>query len=119
MSYEKPLVALAAPILPGGLHPNVAPEKCPRPYGTYTEIVSPSEKTLDGNVPIQNSIVQIDVWAPTYAQAKACGEALATAIEDASEASPLEAVQLSRRGRFDNDTRLHGFMYEFSFWYHD
>lgn len=119
MSYEKPLVALTKPILPGGLHPNVAPEKCPRPYGVFTEIVSPTEKTLDGNVPIQNSIVQIDIWAPTYAQAKACGESMEAAIKAANEADTLTAVQLSRRGRFDAETRLHGFMYEFSFWYHD
>lgn len=115
---EVSLVQLAAPILAGGLHPNVAPQGCQKPYGVYSEVVSPTENTLSDGVPIQQSIFQIDVWAPSYAAAKAAGEGLSDAISQAFDNDVLTGVQRSRRGRYDPDTKLHGFTYEFSFWYH-
>lgn len=141
---EETLVILAAPILAGGMHPNVAPQGCSRPYGVYTEIVSPTENTLSDGVPIQQSVLQIDIWDLTYAGAKAAGEALVAALAAESakvlgfwpDADPslgldftaatyqvaapdaVSCIQRSRRSRFDGDAKLHGFTYEFSFWYH-
>jgi len=118
MSVEQTLVALAAPLLAGGLHPNGAPQNGARPYGVYTNVVSPAHNTLSDGIPIQQDIFQIDVWAETYEGAFTAGNALAGALQAAFEAGTLTGVQRSRRGRYDTETGLHGFLYEFSFWHH-
>ena len=41
----------------------------------------------------------------------------AAAVQAAFEAGNLAGVQRSRRGRYDAETGLHGFTYEFSFWH--
>jgi hypothetical protein len=40
------------------------------------------------------------------------------AIAAAFTAGTLAGIQRSRRGVYEADTALHGFIYEFSFWYH-
>ena len=118
MSIEQTLVTLAAPYLAGGLHPNVAPQNGARPYGVYTSVVSPTQNTLSDGVRIQQDIFQVDVWDVTYQGALAAGEGLAAALQAAFDAGTISGVQRSRRGRYDPEARLHGFVYEFSFWYH-
>ncbi|MCP5231084.1 MAG: DUF3168 domain-containing protein [Zoogloeaceae bacterium] len=117
MTIEPTLVTMAAPCLAGGLHPNVAPQNAARPYGVYTAIVSPTLNTLSDGVPIHQDIVQIDVWDVTYAGALAAGEAFAAAVQAAFDTGTLTGIQRSRRGRYDAESQLHGFTYEFSFWY--
>ncbi|MCM8580278.1 DUF3168 domain-containing protein [Accumulibacter sp.] len=117
MSLEQMLVAMAAPLLAGGLHPNGAPQNGARPYGVYTNVVSPTHNTLSDGVPIQQDIVQIDVWADTYEGALTAGNTFAAAVQAAFQAGNLAGVQRSRRGRYDAETGLHGFTYEFSFWH--
>ena len=118
MTLEQTLVALATPILAGGLHPNCAPQHGARPYGVYTNVVSPTHNTLSDGMPIQQDIFQIDVWADTYQDALAVGNAFAAALQAAFDTGTITGVQRSRRGRYDAETGLHGFLYEFSFWYH-
>ena len=118
MSIEQTLVTLAAPFLPGGLHPNVAPQNSARPYGVYTSIVSPTGNTLSDGVPINQDILQVDVWDVSYQGALTTGNAFAAALQAAFDAGTLTGVQRSRRGRYDPEAKLHGFTYEFSFWYH-
>ena len=117
MSIEQTLVTMAAPHLAGGLHPNIAPQNGARPYGVYTNVVSPTHNTLSDGVPIQQDIVQIDVWADTYEGALTAGNTFAAAVQAAFEAGNLAGVQRSRRGRYDAETGQHGFTYEFSFWH--
>ena len=117
MSIEQTLVTMAAPILAGSLHPNCAPQHGARPYGVYTNVVSPTHNTLSDGVPIQQDIFQVDVWHDTYQGALAAGNAFAAALQAAFDAGTLAGVQRSRRGRYDPETGLHGFLYEFSFWH--
>lgn len=118
MTIEQTLVAMAAPLLAGGLHPNLAPQNCARPYGVYTNVVSPTHNTLSDGVPIQQDIFQVDVWDATYQRALAAGNTFAAALQDAFDAGTITGVQRSRRGRYDAETGLHGFLYEFSFWHY-
>ena len=115
---EPTLVSLAAPILAGGLNAQVAPQNCARPYGVYQEIASPTLNTLSDGVPIQQSLMQIDVYDVTYSGARTSGDALAAAIQAAFDAGTLAGVQRIRRSFFEPDTRLHRILYEYSFWYH-
>jgi len=118
MSIEQTLVTMAAPHLAGGLHPNIAPQNGARPYGVYTHIVSPTQNTLSDGVPINHDIFQVDVWDATYQGALAAGDAFAAALQAAFDAGTITGVQRNRRGRYDAETGLHGFIYEFSFWHH-
>jgi len=99
MSLEQMLVAMAAPLLAGGLHPNGAPQNGARPYGVYTNVVSPTHNTLSDGVPIQQDIVQIDVWADTYEGALTAGNTFAAAVQaaDPAPADPLRAVLLESK----------------------
>ncbi len=118
MSLEQTLVTMAAPILAGGLHPNLAPQNGARPYGVYTLVVSPTQNTLSDGQTIQQDIFQVDVWDETYQGALAGGNAFAAALQAAFDTGTITGNQRSRRGRYDAETGLHGFTYEFSFWYH-
>ncbi|MCM8596651.1 DUF3168 domain-containing protein [Accumulibacter sp.] len=113
---EPTLVALAAPLLAGGLHPNVAPPQVATPYGVYQVVVSLTHNTLSDGVPIAHDLIQIGVWEGTYAGALAAGSALAAALQAAFDLGTLTGVQRSRQGRYDPETALHGFLYEYSFW---
>lgn len=118
MTIEQTLVAIAAPLLEGGLHPNIAPQNGARPYGVYTLIVSPAHNTLSDGVTIQQDLFQVNIWDETYQGALAVGNAFSAALQDAFEAGTISGIQRSRLGRYDQETGLHGFTYEFSFWYH-
>jgi len=118
MSIEQTLVAMAAPYLAGGLHPNVAPQNCARPYGVYSVVVSQTNNTLSDGVTINQDIFQVDVWDVTYQGALAAGEPFAAAMQAAFDAGTFTGIQRSRRGRYDADSKLHSFLYEFSIWYH-
>lgn len=118
MTIEQTIVAMAAPYLAGGLHPNVAPQNCARPYGVYAVVVSQTNNTLSDGVTINQDILHVDVWDVTYQGARAAGEAFADAMQSAFDAGTITGIQRSRSGRYDADTKLHGFMYEFSIWYH-
>ena len=115
---ETTLVAIAAPLLAGGLNALVAPQNCARPYGVYTEIASPTSNTLADGVPIQQSILQIDIYDATFLGARTAGDALADAIQSAYDAGMLSGVQHSRRSLYEPETKLYRILYEFSFWYH-
>ncbi|MCQ1549646.1 MAG: DUF3168 domain-containing protein [Candidatus Accumulibacter phosphatis] len=95
----------------------MAPQNGARPYGVYTLIVSPAHNTLSDGVTIQQDLFQVDVWAETYQGALAVGNALSAALQAAFDAGTIAGVQRSRRGRYDAETGLHGFLYEFSFWH--
>lgn len=118
MILEQTLVAVLAEALPGTLFPQIAPDSQPTPYGIYQEIASPTENTLDNTIPIQQSILQIDIYDRTYAGVKATGSAVEAAIQAAFLAGTLVGIQHTRRSLYEPDVKLHRLMYEFSFWYH-
>jgi hypothetical protein len=118
MTIEEQLTALLSPLLPGGLHPHIAPQNSVTPYAIYQEIISPTENTLSDGVPIQQSVMQIDVYDKTYPLVKTASNTLETAMQAAFAAGTLAGVQRSRRSLYEPDPKLHRIMYEFSLWYH-
>jgi hypothetical protein len=108
--------------VPSGAGRRTAPQRRPaagRPAlrRLYERGEPDAQHALDG-VPIQQDIVQVDVWDVTYQGALTAGDAFAAALQAAFDAGTIAGVQRSRRGRYDAEARLHGFMYEFSFWSH-
>lgn len=116
---EQELVALAAPVLPGGLRFNVAPPDVQTPFGVLTTVVSPAHNTLADGMTIGQTVLQIAIWDTSYISAVSAGKALSDAIEAAFADGLLAGVQRYRIGSYDKDTLLHGVIYEYSFWYHE
>lgn len=114
---EQTLVSLAAIPLGGRLYPEVAPDNPICPYGVYSEIISPTNNTLADGPLINQSLIQIDIWDKTAAGRSVAGEALAAQIAQAFNNGTLQGVQHARKSRYDPDTKLYGYIYEYSFWY--
>lgn len=115
---EATLFGVVNPLVAGGMHYNLASQGAVRPYCVCTEIVCLSQNTLSDGQPIQNSLYQITVWDTSYLGARTVGDAISSAMASAFSAGTLSGVQRSRRGVYESDTALHGFVYEFSLWYH-
>lgn len=114
---ESTLMSIVGGLVAGGLYPHIAPQGVARPYAVYQEVVSPTQNTLSDGAPIQNSLLQVAVWDTTYLGSRTAGETIANAISAAFAAGTMAGVQRSRRAIYDPETELHGFLYEFSFWY--
>lgn len=114
---ETTIFDLINPLLAGGAHWNVADQGRSRPYAVVVEVVTLPENTLSDGEALQHSMFQISVWDKSYLGAKTAGDAVASAINAAFSAGTLAGVQISKRGRYEPDTAMHGFMYEYSFWH--
>lgn len=114
---EQTLVSLAADPLSGRLYPESAPNNTTCPYGVYSEITRLTNNTLDDGAPINQALIQIDVWDKTAAGRIAAGESLFAKIDEAFNNGTLHGVLLSRKSTYDPDAKLYGYIYEYSFWY--
>jgi len=68
--------------------------------------------------PIQQSIIQIDVYAEKYMDAITAGKAVEDALAAAFAAGTLQGIQRSRRSQYEPEVKLRRLIYEYSFWYH-
>lgn len=118
MSIEQTIFGLINPLVSGGLYPAIAPQGVSKPYAVYCEPSGIPENTLSDGAGLQNSLIQITVWDTTYLGAKTLGEAIAGALASAFSAGTLSGWQRGRRSTYEQDTALHGIIYEFSLWYH-
>ncbi len=114
---EPLLVSVVASAIGGRFYPESAPDKPLCPYGVYSEIISPTKNTLDDGPLINQSLIQIDIWDKTAAGRSAAGDALVARIAEAFNNGTLQGVQQSRKSRYDQDAKLYGYIYEYSFWY--
>lgn len=118
MIFQEALVSVVSPALNGHFYDHIAPQCPSKPYGIYQEIVSPTENTLSDGVPIQQSIIQIDVYAEKYMDAITAGKAVEDALAAAFAAGTLQGIQRSRRSQYEPEVKLRRLIYEYSFWYH-
>lgn len=114
---EQTLVSLAAVPLSSRLYPESAPNNPNCPYGVYSEITRLTNNTLDDGVPINQALIQIDIWDKTAAGRIAAGEAMSAKIAEAFNDGTLQGLLLSRKSTYDPDAKLYGYIYEYSFWY--
>ena len=112
---ETDLVALVAPLLTGGLWPDIADPDVSLPYGTYMQVGGPTVDPIDGSAPgLWGARVQINVWSKTRKQAN---EKM-RAIEDALRASPFNARPVGAlRANYNEITQVRGAMQDFEVWW--
>lgn len=110
------LQAVLNPLAIGGAHYQVNDAQTAptvQPYITWLRVVSSANVTLQGNSDLQNTRVQIDIWAQRIADAEAINRALPAAMAAGPWAA---AVDLTSQDMFDDAARLHRILREFSVW---
>ncbi|WP_374491594.1 DUF3168 domain-containing protein [Brachymonas sp.] len=102
------------PLAPGGAHYAMNDVQPPvLPYIVFRRIVSTTNNTLAGATDLQNTRLQVDVYARTVAETVAIGNAITATMASA----PWPAcVQLTSADLFEPDTRLYRSILEFSVW---
>ena len=68
-------------LVDGRIYPVVAPQGTDPPYVTYQRVSGAPEHHHGGNAGVSRARLQVDVWAATYADAKATGDAARNRID--------------------------------------
>lgn len=96
------------------VYPDVAPLGAPRPYITYQAVGGQDVNALGGPADLQNSRMQINVWADARAAAVATmNAAFAAMTTDAVQGIPIGAPVST----YEPDTKLYGSRLDFSLWF--
>jgi hypothetical protein len=95
----------------GKCYPMVAPEKPPIPYAVYFQVANSPEVTTDNTIPIENTRVQIDVYASTYAQVQQLSGDVRTALLN------IGAVPIMAQDLYEDEVKLFRVMQDFSIWF--
>jgi hypothetical protein len=109
---QERLQALLAPLASGGSYPNIAEQGAVPPYLVYQRIISLTNNHLQGPSDLQNTRVQIDAYARSYAGA----QQLAADVRAALQGAAFSNVQISEQDFFEMDVRLHRVSLDYSIW---
>jgi hypothetical protein len=96
--------------------PGFAPVTTARPYVTYQQIggdvINPLANSAPGK---RNSVLQVNVWADTHAQALSLSRSIEDALRAASlfQARPVSAAAID----FDADIPVYGARQDFTCWH--
>ena len=112
MTLKSDLQAVLNPLASGGAWDKVAAQGTAPPYITWQMIVSPANVSFGGASNLQNTRVQIDVYARTGADTEALAKAIATAMAAAS----FKNVPLSVQEFYEPEVKLHRISLDYSLW---
>ncbi|MBR8219798.1 DUF3168 domain-containing protein [Burkholderia vietnamiensis] len=94
--------------------PDVAPEGTARPYITYMAAGGQSANYLDDTVALQNSRMQLNVWADDRAGASRLMQAVIAVLTG----PPINATSIGAPASvYEADTKLRGSRLDFSIWF--
>ena len=113
MIIEETLETLLKPLATGSCWPLVAPDKPATPYIVYQNISNTPEVTLSDGVPINNTRMQIDVYAKSYKDVKAVAAAVVTAMATAA----FTNVPLQNQDLYEQDVKLYRVQMDYSLWF--
>lgn len=95
----------------GRCYPLVSPEKPIAPYAIYSQITNAPEVTMQSSVPIENTRLQIDVFAKTYAEVQSLADQVRSVML-AINITPISAGDL-----YEAEVKLFRVTQDFSVWY--
>src|SRR5574340_121579 len=101
-------------LVAGRVYPSVAPDGAVAPFIVYQRVGSSPENTLADGQPVQQTRMQIDAYATTYAAA----QTLAQQIEAAMTAAPVSGIQIMDMDGYEADVKLHRVTQDYSIWYY-
>lgn len=111
MSFEEQLYAVLSAVAPA--FPLVPVESQTAPYILYRNITNNPEVTLENTIPINNTRIQIDAFASTYAGMKS----LASQIQEAMSAASFTNIPRSSHDGYEDVVMLFRFTIDYSVWY--
>ncbi|WP_328586136.1 DUF3168 domain-containing protein [Chitinasiproducens palmae] len=98
----------------GRVYPDLAKTRAAVPYIVYQAVGGIDETTLSGADQLQNTRMQITVWAADRATASS----LMQQIRNAMTAEPVRAVPIGAPvSEYEDDTKLYGSRLDFSVWW--
>ncbi|SRR6266404_361022 len=119
---QEDLVTLLGPLVPNGdgskrVYGSIGKQGTLMPYIVYQRVISQVENILDGNgnPPINNTRMQIDVWSNSYADA----QATAAAVRVAMLGWATKNLNNGEQDFYEQDTRLHRVMMDYSIWHYN
>lgn len=95
----------------GKCYPMVAPEKPAVPYAVYFQVANAPEVTVATEVPIENTRVQVDVYAKTYSQVQTLADGIRSAMLG------LKAVPILAQDLYEDEVKLYRVTQDFSIWF--
>jgi hypothetical protein len=96
------------------VYADVAPATVVKPYITYQSVGGQDETTFDGLNALQNSRMQVNVWAITRVSASA----LMQQVLQALTAAPVRGTPIGAPvSVYEEDTKLYGSRADISIWY--
>ncbi|MCM2537712.1 DUF3168 domain-containing protein [Burkholderia glumae] len=115
MASSESIVDAALAALAGGrVYPDVAPPGVAKPYIVYQSAGGVDETTFDGADELQNSRMQIAVWATGRPESAE----LISQVRAILTAAPILATPIGADvSVYEDDTKLYGKRQDFSIWY--
>lgn len=100
----------------GRVYPDVAPAGAALPRIVYQSVGGVDETTFDGSDTLQNSRMQVSVWAATRAEAATIMQQVRAALT----AAPVRGVPIGAPvSVYEDDTELYGSRQDYSIWYQE
>ncbi len=112
MSLQTLLQTALIGIASGGAWNMRAAQNTPAPYIVWQRLISTTNNSTRGPSDVQNTRVQVDVYAADYLTTKA----LADAVQSAVATSGINGVKISDQDFFEDDTKLYRISQDFSLW---
>jgi hypothetical protein len=100
----------------GRVYPDVAPAGVSRPFVVYQSVGGVDETTFDGADTLQNSRMQVSVWATSRSEAATIIQQVRAALT----AEPVLGVPIGAPvSVYEDDTKLYGSQQDFSIWWRE
>lgn len=117
MATAESIVDAALAALAGGrVYPDVAPADAAKPYLVYQSAGGVDETTFDGADTLQNSRMQVAVWATTRLEVAS----LIQQVRAALTAAPVLGTPIGAPvSVYEDDTKLFGSRLDFSLWFQE
>jgi hypothetical protein len=112
MTIEQQIFTALSPVTSGAVFPLIAPDGQAAPYLTYQNISNVPEMTLTG-ISAQNTRLQIDCYASTYAGVKS----LEAAVDAAMLTSGIVQIPQMRQDLYEDVVKLYRVQMDYSIWY--
>lgn len=95
----------------GHCYPITVPEKPDVPYAVFMQVSNTPEVTVENEIPVESSRIQVDVFAKTYSQVQDLADQVRSAMMD------LGAIPLSSGDLYESDVKLYRVTQDFSIWF--
>ena len=110
---EETLFSTLTGLVSGRVYPMTAPDSPVAPFIIYQNITNSPENTLSDGIPINNTRMQIDAYAKTYADVKI----LAASIQSTMQSASFTNILSTNQDLYEQEVKLYRVQMDYSIWY--